>query len=48
MKHGTGEEFYMDGSKFKGQFVRGRKMGFGEMIYKDGTFFRGNWLDEKL
>jgi hypothetical protein len=38
----------MDGSKFKGEFTRGRKMGFGEMIYKDGAFYRGNWIDDKI
>ena len=43
---GIGMYFFLDGSKFEGEFMQGRKNGLGTIIFKDGSKYIGNFKND--
>ena len=38
----------MDGSKYDGQYVYGKKNGEGRYVWRDGSYYFGTWKDNKI
>lgn len=43
-----GEEKYLDGNIYKGEFVNGKKNGKGHFLLANGTFYDGDFKEDKL
>ena len=47
VQHGEGTASYKDdGSKYIGQWVRGRRSGHGKCTWEDGKEYTGNWNED--
>ena len=40
---GQGEFYYLDGSKYAGEWKKGKPHGKGELIFYNGNNFEGQW-----
>ena len=43
-----GEEKYLDGNYYKGDFIKGKKSGKGYFYLANGTFYQGEFKDDTL
>ncbi|KAF2070506.1 hypothetical protein CYY_008172 [Polysphondylium violaceum] len=42
--NGSGKEYFVDGSFYKGSYVDGKRSGQGYFQWSDGTSYRGEWV----
>ncbi len=42
-KSGKGEDFFADGTTYKGDYVDGFFDGQGEFLYPDGSYYKGEF-----
>ena len=47
MKHGRGIQYYSEGSKYYGYWVRDKANIKGKLIHNDGDIYEGEWLDNQ-
>ena len=45
LPHGEGEITYVNGDKYKGNFVDGKRQGAGKYIFADGSYYEGEFND---
>jgi hypothetical protein len=45
--NGKGILFFVDGSKYDGEFKDNEIHGYGEYYWEDGKIYKGNWVSNK-
>lgn len=45
---GVGVMSYLQGGRYCGEFVNGRRHGWGVMTYPDGSTYEGEWVDDRI
>ena len=48
VQQGQGEETWVDGAKYVGQYKDGMKNGYGVYVWADRSEFKGNWMENKI
>jgi hypothetical protein len=48
MPHGDVVLVSPDGSRYEGEFVKGRRNGFGKLTMKNGTVYEGQFKDDEF
>ena len=48
MKHGQGEYLLVNGDRYKGQWVHGKREGHGYYQWNNGDSCEGQWSNDKM
>ncbi len=46
--HGLGEVTYLNGDKYKGEFIHAKRNGFGLFRFKNGNWYQGDHIDNSF